>query len=179
MSHRTLKLLLAGDVMLARGIDAILEHSVNPALHEGCVKDARVYVQLAERAHGPLPPPHVRWAQPGAYVWGSALPALDSEAPDARIVNLETALTTAEDWQRWKGIHYRCHPVNAAAVLRAGKVDVAILANNHAGDWGLQGMQETLQTLLACGVVPVGIGKNHSEAYDAKVVRGGVVCLAV
>lgn len=57
MSHRTLKLLLAGDVMLARGIDAILEHSVNPALHEECVKDARVYVQLAERAHGPLPPP--------------------------------------------------------------------------------------------------------------------------
>ena len=107
------KLFLAGDVMLGRGIDAILENSVSPVLHEDYMKDARGYVNLAVQAHGPLPAPAVRWARPGAYIWGDALEALKYESPDVRIINLETALTADGTHEAWKGIHYRCHPRNA------------------------------------------------------------------
>jgi poly-gamma-glutamate capsule biosynthesis protein CapA/YwtB (metallophosphatase superfamily) len=66
------------------------------------VHDARDYVALAERASGPIPAP-VSWA----YIWGDALAEMERAAPDACIVNLETAVTTADaPWPR-KGIHYR------------------------------------------------------------------------
>ena len=45
----TLKLFLAGDVMTARGIDAVLPHPGDPRLYEAYVKNAGDYVRLAER----------------------------------------------------------------------------------------------------------------------------------
>jgi hypothetical protein len=73
-----------------------------------------------------------------------------AHVPDAFIVNLETALTTAPTpWPR-KGINYRGHPLNAAA-LPAGGVSVAVLANNHVADWGMAGLGDTLDALHALG----------------------------
>ena len=46
---------LAGDVMTGRGIDQILPHPGDPTLFEDYVKDAKGYVELAERASGPIP----------------------------------------------------------------------------------------------------------------------------
>ena len=43
----TITLLLSGDVMTRRGIDQILPHPCDPALHEAYVRDAREYVRLA------------------------------------------------------------------------------------------------------------------------------------
>jgi poly-gamma-glutamate synthesis protein (capsule biosynthesis protein) len=39
-------------------------------------------------------------------VWGDALEELERFAPDIRVVNLETAITTSNDAEP-KGIHYR------------------------------------------------------------------------
>ncbi|MFW5718210.1 MAG: hypothetical protein ACOC0E_12280 [Spirochaetota bacterium] len=52
MEHR---IALAGDVMLARGIDQIQRHRTGPELHEPAVTDARAYVTLAERSSGKIP----------------------------------------------------------------------------------------------------------------------------
>ncbi len=49
------KLFLAGDVMIGRGIDQILRHSVDPSIGERSVRSAEGYVTLAERANGPIP----------------------------------------------------------------------------------------------------------------------------
>ncbi len=46
---------LCGDVMLGRGIDQVLPYPSNPQLHEGSITSALGYVQLAEKAHGPIP----------------------------------------------------------------------------------------------------------------------------
>ena len=95
-------LFLRGDVMTGRGVDQILDRPSKPHLHEQYVRSALGYVDIAERATGPIDRP----AKP-AYIWGDALAEHERVRPDARIINLETAVTTAEDAWHGKGIHYR------------------------------------------------------------------------
>lgn len=158
-----MKLFLCGDVMTGRGIDQILAAPGDPALDEPWVKDARDYVELAERANGPIP----RGADP-AYVWGDALAILDEERPDARIVNLETAVTTSSE-RAPKGINYRMHPANAGC-LAAARIDCCVLANNHVLDWGTAGLEETLDTLQRAGMRTAGAGRNAAEAAAPAIV---------
>jgi poly-gamma-glutamate synthesis protein (capsule biosynthesis protein) len=142
---RDMTLFLCGDVMTGRGIDQVLPHPGDPVLHEGYATSALDYVALAERANGPIPRP-----AEFAYVWGDALAEWARIAPDLRIINLETAVTTRDDWQRGKGIHYRMHPANVPC-LTAAAIDCCVLANNHVLDWGYAGLAETLQTLRRAG----------------------------
>ena len=55
--EREITLVLAGDVMTGRAIDLILPHPGDPTLHERYSKSARDYLQLAERASGPIDKP--------------------------------------------------------------------------------------------------------------------------
>jgi poly-gamma-glutamate synthesis protein (capsule biosynthesis protein) len=105
------RLFLCGDVMTGRGIDQALPHPVNPVLYEPYVRNAHEYVHLAEKAHGPIPRPLTF-----DYIWGDALQELDRGGVDFRIVNLETAITTAETAWPDKGIHYRMHPQNVGCL---------------------------------------------------------------
>lgn len=152
-----LALWLAGDVMTGRGIDQILPHPGDPGLHEGGMDSARGYVRLAEAVNGPIPYP-----VDFAYVWGEALAELDAQAPDLRLINLETAVTTSEAAEP-KGIHYRMHPDNLPVLTAAG-VDACVLANNHVLDWGRPGLVDTLETLEAAGLGHVGAGRDGDEA---------------
>ncbi len=85
-----LTLFLCGDVMPGRGVDQILPHPGDPELRETHAKDARAYVDLAERARGPIPRP-VSFCWP----WGDALGILHDIAPDVRVINLETSITSS------------------------------------------------------------------------------------
>ena len=156
----SLRLLLGGDLMLGRGIDQCMAQHCEPRLHESVIHDARHYVLLAERCSGVIPRP----VDP-AYPWGIALERIEAIAPDLRIVNLETAITTAD--QPWpdKGVHYRMHPRNAA-VLQAARLDACCLANNHVLDWGPRGLSDTLQVLQRCGIQGAGAGLNLHQAQQ-------------
>jgi poly-gamma-glutamate synthesis protein (capsule biosynthesis protein) len=157
-------LFLCGDVMTGRGIDQILRHPSKPHLYESYVRTALGYVELAEQAYGPIARP-----AEDAYIWGDALDALERMRPQARIVNLETAVTAAEDaWPR-KGIHYRMHPANVGC-LTAAHIDCCTLANNHVLDWGHRGLGETLETLHAAGIRTAGAGHNAAEAAAPAVI---------
>lgn len=160
-----MRLFLCGDVMTGRGIDQILPHPGRPELHEAYVRSARGYLALAEAVSGPI-------ARPAApdYIWGDALEALAARAPEARIVNLETAITTADAAWPGKGIHYRMHPANAAC-LSAGRIDCCVLANNHVLDWGRDGLGETLDTLHAAGIATAGAGRDADEARAPAQLR--------
>lgn len=167
-------LLLCGDVMIGRGVDQILPHPGDPTLFEPYVRDARDYVALAEHESGPIP----RRVEPD-YVWGEALAELDRLAPDLRIVNLETSV--AADGRPWPGktIHYRVHPRNAGC-LGAARLDACTLANNHALDWGREGLGETLETLDAHGIRHPGAGRDLDEASSPAILSlpaGGRVLL--
>ncbi|MCA9018305.1 MAG: CapA family protein, partial [Planctomycetaceae bacterium] len=124
MQDHSLTLFLCGDVMTGRGIDQILPSAGDPTLHESFAKDANLYVQLAERKNGPLPS-EVNFA----YIWGDALEILQRVAPDLRMINLETAVTTSDDYWPGKGIHYRMSPQNAPC-LSIAEIDCCVLANN-------------------------------------------------
>src|SRR5690606_15954844 len=119
-------------------------------LYKPYVRDARTYVELAERANGPVPRP-VSFT----YIWGAALAELERVRPDARIVNLETSITRSDSPWPGKGIHYRMHPENIGCLTAAG-IDCCVLANNHVCDWGFGGLAETLDVLRAAGIRTAG-----------------------
>ena len=157
-------LFLCGDVMMGRGIDQVLPQPLDPTLHESYLRSALGYVALAERAHGPIPRP----AAPG-YVWGDALAEFARVRPAARIVNLETAVTTSDDAWPGKGIHYRMHPHNLACLTAAG-VDCCVLANNHVLDFGYGGLAETLATLHAARIATAGAGADQAAAESPAII---------
>ena len=79
---QTLKLLLAGDLMVGRGIDQILHHPSHPGLQEPFRRDARDYVELAEQRNGPIS----RRVGPD-HIWGDALVQMEHAQPEVRIAN--------------------------------------------------------------------------------------------
>lgn len=157
------RLFLAGDVMTGRAVDQILPHPSDPRLREPFMNSAIGYLRLAERASGPIPRP-----ASFAYIWGDALGELERRKPDIRIVNLETSVTTSEDWLP-KGINYRMHPDNVGCLTAAG-LDCCVLANNHVLDFGPAGLLETLQTLSRAKIRTAGAGRNLEEARAPAVL---------
>jgi poly-gamma-glutamate capsule biosynthesis protein CapA/YwtB (metallophosphatase superfamily) len=161
-------LFLCGDVMTGRGIDQVLSSPSDPELHESYVRNAGTYVDLAEQVNGPI-------VRPASFesVWGAALAELERVAPDARIINLETSVTRSEDYWRGKGIHYRMHPENVGC-LTVAEIDCCVLANNHVLDWGYAGLEETLETVHAAGLLTAGAGlTSDAAAAPAVIERGG------
>jgi poly-gamma-glutamate capsule biosynthesis protein CapA/YwtB (metallophosphatase superfamily) len=153
-----IRLFLCGDVMTGRGIDQVLPHPTDPTLHEPYIGDARSYVERAESVNGAIPRP-VEFD----YIWGDALAELDRAGVDLRIINLETSITSSEDYWRDKEIHYRMHPRNIDCIT-AARIDCCCLANNHVLDWGYDGLAETLRTLDAAGIAHTGAGRDAVEA---------------
>jgi poly-gamma-glutamate capsule biosynthesis protein CapA/YwtB (metallophosphatase superfamily) len=157
---------LCGDVMTGRGIDQVLPHPSNAVLYEPYATSAVEYVAMAENAYGRIPKPVVF-----SYIWGDAIEELDRMAPTARVVNLETSVTTSEDHAP-KGINYRMHPANSPC-LTAAKIDCCVLANNHVIDWGRSGLAETLATLRRAGIKTTGAGRNLTEAEGPAIIEAG------
>jgi poly-gamma-glutamate synthesis protein (capsule biosynthesis protein) len=170
-------LFLCGDVMTGRGIDQILAYPCPPGIQEPYVRDARDYVALADEANGPIDRP----VAPG-YIWGDALEELERVGPDARIINLETSVTTSDDFWPGKGIHYRMHPRNIDCLTAAG-VDVCVLANNHVLDYGRAGLDETIATLTDAGLNVAGAGASIHQAREPAIInlgdRGRILVFAV
>lgn len=149
-------LALCGDVMTGRGIDQILGHPGDPRLYEGYLTSAVQYVELAEGVNGPIRAP-----VGDRYIWGDALAELETGV-EARIVNLETSVTTSPDAAP-KGINYRMHPANLAVLTAAG-IDCCVLANNHTLDWGRAGLLETVAKLHDAKIATAGAGRDRAEA---------------
>ena len=128
MHHRTTTCFLCGDVMTGRGIDQIMPQPSQPDIYEGYMRSAKGYVELAEQANGAIEQP-VDYP----YIWGDALNILQQEAPQVRLVNLETAVTTSDDYWRGKGINYRMHPDNIRCLKAA---DIQCCARRGVYDSG-------------------------------------------
>jgi poly-gamma-glutamate capsule biosynthesis protein CapA/YwtB (metallophosphatase superfamily) len=156
---------LCGDVMTGRGIDQVLPHPSDPNLFEPYVRNAKQYVALAEKANGPISQP-VEFS----YIWGDALTELKQLSPDVSIINLETSITTSDDYWKYKDIHYRMNPKNIPCITAAG-IDCCVLANNHVLDWGYKGLTETLQTLENVNLKITGAGRNAEEAEAPAVMK--------
>ncbi|MHC4447517.1 MAG: CapA family protein, partial [Planctomycetota bacterium] len=113
--------------------------------------------------------------------WGDVLPVLRSA--DAVVANLECALTGIRSpWTATpKMFHFRAGPL-AVAVLKAANIRCVSLANNHALDFGRDGLIETLSHLDEAGIAHAGAGRDEEDAaapavFDVGWLRVGVVGL--
>ncbi len=155
---------LSGDVMTGRGIDQVLPHPCDPRLHERYMESAIGYVGLAERVNGPIPR-----GVDFSYIWGDGLEDLARWAPDFRIINLETSITTSGDYVP-KGINYRMCPANIPC-LTVAEIDCCVLANNHVLDSGYSGLRETLATVRQAGISLAGAGDDAAQAEAPAILE--------
>ena len=96
---------------------------------------------------------------------------------DIAMVNLETAITT-RGTPAPKQFHFRA-PATALRALAAGGVDVATMANNHAADYGAQGLADTLAAITKSPIPVIGIGKDAKQAYAPFTATVNGVRLAI
>ena len=99
-----------------------------------------------------------------AYPWGDMLPAV--RGADCFLINLECALT--DHTERWsdgghKPFYFRANP-RVIETLRVAEVDFASLANNHAADFGMTGLLDTLRRLEEVGIAHAGAGADLAAA---------------
>ncbi|MFI6843761.1 CapA family protein [Kitasatospora sp. NBC_00085] len=91
---------------------------------------------------------------------------------DLAVLNLETAITDRGAPEP-KTYTFRTSP-KALTALKDSGVDVVSMANNHAVDFGPDGLADTLAAKDASPIPVVGVGHNAKEAYAPYVttVRG-------
>jgi poly-gamma-glutamate capsule biosynthesis protein CapA/YwtB (metallophosphatase superfamily) len=92
---------------------------------------------------------------------------------DIAIANLESPLTTRPHVAATTNA-LEADPANARLIAAAG-FDALSVANNHAGDAGLDGFSDTLAALDRDGIAPLGGGVDAARAYAPTIlVRNGV-----
>jgi hypothetical protein len=91
---------------------------------------------------------------------------------DVAVVNLETAITE-RGVEQPKIYHFRTTPQALVTLQQAG-VDAVSMANNHAVDYGPDGLTDTLAAQAASPIPVIGIGQNADKAFAPAVfdVRG-------
>jgi poly-gamma-glutamate synthesis protein (capsule biosynthesis protein) len=87
------------------------------------------------------------------------------------IANLEVPLTKREDAQR-DGIVLRADPAVVPDLKRAG-IDAVSVANNHSGDHGYAGIDDTARACARQQILPFGHGRNALEAFKPCFVPAG------
>lgn len=114
-----------------------------------------------------------------AYPWGNVLPVI--QQADRFLINLECALTgRTERWHNgtYKTFYFRADPA-VAATLTAGRVDFASLANNHIGDFEMEGLLDTIEILDRTGIAHAGAGANLEAARTPARLTAGDWRIAV
>lgn len=95
---------------------------------------------------------------------------------DLSVVNLECPLTKTNSPICKTGPHLRAHP-KVVECLKAGRFDIANLANNHVANYGASGLSETIHVLQSNKIEYVGAGSSLSIAEKPLQVncKGSVV----
>ena len=132
--------------------------AADPSILLAAVGDIMLSRTVAGRitAHGP------------AWAWEGIAPYL--QAADLRVCNLECTLST-RGCAIPKPYSFRVDPEMAVRVLKAGKIDVATLANNHTYDYGRVALADTMTTLAAGKIVAPGAGTGRACAILPHIVK--------
>lgn len=88
---------------------------------------------------------------------------------DIAITNLEVLFHDYEPYPMHQsgGTYMRADPVLAEELVWAG-FDIVARANNHSGDYGVEGMRLTTRYVESAGLVHAGVGESLSEAREAR-----------
>lgn len=103
------------------------------------------------------------------WFWGDALPLL--QQADFVLANLELPITSGgQRWrEEWKAYRFRADPM-AIEILRRAGVGFVCLANNHALDYGADGLLDTLRLLDEAGIRHAGAGATLADAAKPVVI---------
>jgi len=92
-------------------------------------------------------------------------------AADVTYGNLETTIVDARSFTgspySWEGDWMLSSLPAVAADLKIMHVDIVSRSNNHALDWGLEGMRETSRWVNAAGLGQAGVGETAEDAAAA------------
>jgi poly-gamma-glutamate capsule biosynthesis protein CapA/YwtB (metallophosphatase superfamily) len=88
---------------------------------------------------------------------------------DLAVVNLECPFTERGE-KLTKNFNFRARP-ELVEILRRGGVAAVSVANNHAMDFGVEGMRDTMQTLEAAGIGHFGTGNTLNDARQALILE--------
>lgn len=97
---------------------------------------------------------------------------------DFVIGNLECALTDRSAPIHKIGPNLKGRP-DDAKVLRACGYTHLGLSNNHVLDFGISGMRDTVQSLLAAGIVPFGFGENYEDSRRPLTIQQNDVTVSI
>jgi hypothetical protein len=86
--------------------------------------------------------------------------------------NLEVPLTSVQKPAVEKADSLRT-TVEHGGFLRAANITVVNLAHNHIGDYGPEGVLETIDTVRRAGVRCIGVGRTVAEAMQEAVIAVG------
>ena len=100
------------------------------------------------------------------------------DSADLRIVQWETTVTEAETPIDKTGPNLKV-PLKCTDIISHLNVDVALLANNHIGDFGPDVTMETIGHLTAAGAKTVGAGKNFEDARKALELNCGNIRISL
>lgn len=84
---------------------------------------------------------------------------------DLLLINFENAATSSGDAVKGD-VPLKCSP-SYVPLAKANNKTIASLANNHAFDYGINGMTDTINNLKKCDITPIGAGNNEEEAHMA------------
>jgi poly-gamma-glutamate synthesis protein (capsule biosynthesis protein) len=115
-----------------------------------------------------------RLAANPASVFGPAVKGLS--APDLTMVNLETAIAVGGAPEN-KSFTFQAPP-SAFTALNAAGIDLVSMANNHAADYGADGLAQTLDAIKRTRFPVVGLGANATAAYAPYYIEINGVRLA-
>ncbi|MGI8614468.1 MAG: CapA family protein [Nocardioidaceae bacterium] len=100
-----------------------------------------------------------------SHLWGQAdLAVINHEAPLTKDATCARKLDTGKKRYWYKGDPESAH------TLAAHGIRVASLANNHIGDFGPDGVLDTMAALDAAGVAHCGAGVSDHEAREPAIV---------
>jgi len=91
---------------------------------------------------------------------------------DAAFTNLEMLFHNYESYPMHQsgGTYMRGDPQLAEELTWAG-FDMVSIANNHTGDYGVEGMRSTLRYVEEAGLVHAGAGESLAQAREAKFLE--------
>lgn len=96
------------------------------------------------------------------------------EQDDLTLVNLEGPLTTSTDKRENRQFNFK-GDLDYVKILTSASVEAAGVANNHARDFGMEGLKETARVLEDGGVGCCGF----TQAYRAEINGVRICCLSV
>jgi poly-gamma-glutamate capsule biosynthesis protein CapA/YwtB (metallophosphatase superfamily) len=91
------------------------------------------------------------------------------QGADYAVLNLETAVTTLTDKDPNQLYNFKSDPEALSGIKNTG-FDLVSLGNNHALDFRVAGLLETIENLNQYELPYIGAGKDEKEAYASETV---------